>query len=157
MNQNQELKPVEERAVGTLEDIGLLDKIIREGKVRAGTSLLDRLSREESPIAKIRQRRQLLEAFWGDAVTMTNQEDWVLSRSREGHVEAMIAAEGARKVVGDMHKDAKKIAATGCWGFEGFGGGDKTNRVVHDNAASACFACHEPQKGRDCVFSRVRD
>ena len=98
MNQNQELKPVEERAVGTLEDIGLLDKIIREGKVRAGTSLLDRLSREESPIAKFRQRRQLLEAFWGDAVTMTNPEDWVLSRSREGHVEAMIAAEGARKV-----------------------------------------------------------
>jgi len=65
--------------------------------------------------------------------------------------------EGARKVVGDMHKDAKKFAATGCWGFEGFGGGDKTNRVVHDNAASARFACHEPQKGRDCVFSRVRD
>ena len=65
--------------------------------------------------------------------------------------------EGARKVVGVMHKDAKKFAATGGWGFEGFGGGDKTNRVVRDKAASACFACHEPQKGHDYVFSRLRD
>ena len=65
--------------------------------------------------------------------------------------------EGARKVVGVMHKDAKKYAATGGWGFEGFGGGDRKNRVVRDNAASACFACHEPQKGHDYVFSRLRD
>ena len=66
-------------------------------------------------------------------------------------------SEGTRNVVGVMHKDAKKFAATGGWGFEGFGGGDKTNRVVRDNAASACFACHEPQKGHDYVFSRLRD
>jgi hypothetical protein len=65
--------------------------------------------------------------------------------------------EGARKVVGVMHKNAKKYAATGGWGFEGFGGGDKANRVVRDNAASACFACHEPQKSQDYVFSRLRD
>lgn len=65
--------------------------------------------------------------------------------------------EGARKVVGVMHKDAKKYAATGGWGFEGFGGGDKTNRVVRDSAASACFACHAPQKDHDYVFSRLRD
>ena len=65
--------------------------------------------------------------------------------------------EVARKVVGVMHKDAKKYAATGGWGFEGFGGGDRNNRVVRDNAASACFACHEPQKDRDYVFSRLRD
>jgi hypothetical protein len=65
--------------------------------------------------------------------------------------------EGARKVVGVMHKDAKKYAATGGWGFEGFGGGDRTNRVVRDNAANACFACHAPQKDHDYVFSRLRD
>ncbi|MBP6105867.1 MAG: cytochrome P460 family protein [Steroidobacteraceae bacterium] len=65
--------------------------------------------------------------------------------------------EGARKVVGVMHKDAKKFAATGGWGFEGFGGGDEANRVVRDNAASACFACHEPKKDHDYVFSRLRD
>ena len=65
--------------------------------------------------------------------------------------------EGARKVVGVMHKDAKKYASTGGWGFEGFGGGDRKNRVVRDNAAGACFACHEPQKDHDFVFSRFRD
>ncbi|MEW5891216.1 MAG: cytochrome P460 family protein [Pseudomonadota bacterium] len=65
--------------------------------------------------------------------------------------------EGARKVVGVMHKDAKKFAATGGWGFEGFGGGDPKNRVVGNNAASACFACHQPQKAQDYTFSRLRD
>lgn len=65
--------------------------------------------------------------------------------------------EGPRKVVGVMHKDVKKYAATDGWGFEGFGGGDRTNRVVRDNAASACFACHAPQKDHDYVFSRLRD
>lgn len=65
--------------------------------------------------------------------------------------------EGARKVVGVMHKDEKEYTATGGWGFEGFGGGDRTNRVVRDNAASACFACHAPQKEHDYVFSRLRD
>jgi hypothetical protein len=65
--------------------------------------------------------------------------------------------EGDRKVVGVMHKDAKKFAATGGWGFEGFGGGDPTNRVVGADAASACFACHQPQKDQDYTFSRLRD
>lgn len=65
--------------------------------------------------------------------------------------------EGARKVVGVMHKDASKFAATGGWGFEGFGGGDPTNRVVGANAAAACFACHQPQKAQDYTFSRLRD
>jgi hypothetical protein len=65
--------------------------------------------------------------------------------------------EGARKVVGVMHKDAAKFAATGGWGFEGFGGGDSGNRVVVANAASACFACHEPQRDQDYTFSRLRD
>lgn len=65
--------------------------------------------------------------------------------------------EGARKVVGVMHKDARKFAATGGWGFEGFGGGDPTNRVVGANAAAACFACHQPQKDQDYTFSRLRD
>jgi hypothetical protein len=65
--------------------------------------------------------------------------------------------EGARKVVGVMHKDAGKFAATGGWGFEGFGGGDPTNRVVGDEAASACFGCHLPQKAQDYTFSRLRD
>ena len=65
--------------------------------------------------------------------------------------------EGTRKVVGVMHKDAKKFSATEGWGFEGFGGGDTTNRVVRANATTACFACHTSQKDHDYVFSRLRD
>lgn len=65
--------------------------------------------------------------------------------------------EGTRKIVGVMHKNAREYASTGGWGFEGFGGGDSGNRVVAGNAASACFACHEPQKDHAYVFSRLRD
>ncbi|RMH16008.1 MAG: cytochrome C [Gammaproteobacteria bacterium] len=65
--------------------------------------------------------------------------------------------EGDRKVVGVMHKDSKRYKSTGGWGFEGFGGGDRTNRVVGKNAATACFACHESQKAQDYTFSRPRD
>lgn len=64
--------------------------------------------------------------------------------------------EGARKVLGVMQKDSKRFAATGGWGFEGFAGGDRTKRVVGAAAATACFACHQPQKDRDYVFSAPR-
>jgi hypothetical protein len=60
---------------------------------------------------------------------------------------------GARKIVGVMHKDAKRHAATGGWGFEGFKGDSKTDRAVGANAKAACFDCHTAQKGRDYVFS----
>lgn len=65
--------------------------------------------------------------------------------------------EGKRKVLGVMHKDARKFAATGGWGFEGFAGGEPTKRVVGNDAVSACFACHQPQKAQDYTFSRLRD
>lgn len=65
--------------------------------------------------------------------------------------------EGKRKVLGVMYKDSAKFKETGGWGFEGFGGGDPTNRVVGKNAPSACFACHQSQKARDYTFSRLRD
>lgn len=64
--------------------------------------------------------------------------------------------EGARKVVGVMHKDAKKFAATGGWGFEGFKADSRTERVVGPDAAKACFECHTSQRGRDYVFSSLR-
>jgi hypothetical protein len=66
-------------------------------------------------------------------------------------------SEGARKVVGVMHKDSKRYAATGGWGFEGFKGGNPSERVVGEKAATACYACHEQQKDRDYVFSSLRD
>jgi hypothetical protein len=65
--------------------------------------------------------------------------------------------EGQRKVVGVMHKDARAYATTGGWGFEGFAGGDRDKRVVGADAATACFACHEPQAHQDFTFSRPRD
>lgn len=64
--------------------------------------------------------------------------------------------EGSRKIVGVMHKDSKRWAATGGWGFEGFKGDSRTARAVGANAASACFGCHAPQKDNDYVFSRLR-
>ncbi len=64
--------------------------------------------------------------------------------------------EGQRKVVGVMHKDAKKYAATGGWGYEGFKGGSTTERVVGAKAVEACAGCHEGQKAKGYVFSTYR-
>ena len=64
-------------------------------------------------------------------------------------------AEGPRKFVGVMQKDSKAFIDTGGWGFEGFKG-DTRERVVSE-PKSACFACHEPQKQKDFVFSDYRE
>jgi hypothetical protein len=64
--------------------------------------------------------------------------------------------EGARKVLGVMHKDAKQWASTGGWGFEGFAGDSKSERVVRADAAAKCFTCHTALKDRDYVFSTAR-
>ncbi|TCV87041.1 MULTISPECIES: cytochrome P460 family protein [Methylomonas] len=63
--------------------------------------------------------------------------------------------EGERKLVGVMLKDAKKFAATGGWGFEGFAGNSKTERLVKDGGTS-CFACHASEQKTDYVFSQYR-
>lgn len=65
-------------------------------------------------------------------------------------------AEGPRKVVGVMQRDAKKFAATGGWGFEGFAGDGRNERVVGTKAATACFACHQSQQAHGFVFSSYR-
>lgn len=64
--------------------------------------------------------------------------------------------EGARKVLGVMHKDSRRYKDTGGWGFEGFKGDSKSERAVGNNAASACFQCHTAQNGNDFVFSKFR-
>ena len=66
-------------------------------------------------------------------------------------------SEGSRKVLGVMHKNTQAYAATGGWGFEGFAAGDRNSRVVGADAASACFACHQPQAHQDFTFSKRRD
>lgn len=63
--------------------------------------------------------------------------------------------EGTRKFIGVMQKDAKRYGATGGWGFEGFKGDSKTERMVTD-APTQCFTCHQAQDKTDHVFSRYR-
>jgi hypothetical protein len=48
-----------------------------------------------------------------------------------------------------MVKDSKKYAATGGWGFADFTNGQAGNETLH----KTCFACHEPAKDRDYVFT----
>ena len=64
--------------------------------------------------------------------------------------------EGSRKVVGVMHRDAKKYASTGGWGYEGFKADSMTDRAVGANALSACHQCHIAQKDAGFVFSKLR-
>ena len=64
--------------------------------------------------------------------------------------------EGARKIVGVMHKDSTKWKSTGGWGYEGFKGDSATDRAVGKNAATACHTCHTQQKDKDFVFSTFR-
>jgi hypothetical protein len=64
--------------------------------------------------------------------------------------------EGARKVVGVMRRDARRFAATGGWGFEAFAGDSRSERLVGEKAATACFACHQSQQAHGFVFSEYR-
>jgi hypothetical protein len=61
-------------------------------------------------------------------------------------------AEGDRKGLAVMVKDAAKYGSTGGWGFQFFLGGDAKKPVVTD-AANQCFACHTPRKDNDYVYS----
>ena len=68
--------------------------------------------------------------------------------------------EGPRKVVGVMHRDAIRYAATGGWGFEGFKADTRDQRAVGPDpaiAASACFDCHRQREAQGFVFSSWRD
>ena len=49
-----------------------------------------------------------------------------------------------------MVKDSKKYAASGGWGFADFTNGKPGNEALH----ATCFACHQPAKDRDYVFTR---
>ncbi len=73
----------------------------------------------------------------------------------EGGVKDNAVAEGPRKLVGVMERNAKAYAATGGWGFEGFAGDTRDKRLVADGGKS-CFACHEQRKDKAFVFSETR-
>jgi len=63
--------------------------------------------------------------------------------------------ESGRKLVGVMHRDARKYSTTGGWGFEGFAASSKSERLTSDGGAS-CFGCHAPVAESDYVFSQYR-
>ena len=63
-------------------------------------------------------------------------------------------AEGKRKAVVVMSKDAKRFKATDGWGYEVFA--DKKGTLDAKGQAD-CHACHTPQKAKDFVFSALRD
>ena len=65
-------------------------------------------------------------------------------------------AEGKRKLVGVMQRDAKKFAATGGWGFEGFAGNSKSERLAKDGGTS-CYSCHQARAQQGFVFSEWRE
>ncbi|MCL6650488.1 MAG: cytochrome P460 family protein [Chloroflexi bacterium] len=87
---------------------------------------------------------------WADGAVIVFD---LLEAVRDGNA----VVEGPRKVVGVMHRDAKRYQDTGGWGFEGFKGDSKTERVVGANAATACYGCHAGQKEKSYVFSAMRD
>lgn len=75
----------------------------------------------------------------------------------EAKADGNAIVEGARKIVGVMHRDQRQYRDTGGWGFEGFKGDSRTERAVGANAASACYECHTGQKERGYLFSLMRD
>lgn len=65
-----------------------------------------------------------------------------------------ITSEGPRRFIDVMHKDSKKFVKTAGWGFEEFNGNSTTERLLTEENAISCSACHASQK--DHVFSNFR-
>ncbi len=63
--------------------------------------------------------------------------------------------EGPRKLVGVMQHDQSAYDNTGGWGFEGFAGDSKTERLVSDGGLS-CFGCHTSVESSAYVFAKFR-
>ena len=62
---------------------------------------------------------------------------------------------GERKFIGVMRKNASRWKTTGGWGFEGFKGDSRTERMVTD-PQQQCFGCHQSQQKNDFVYSGYR-
>lgn len=73
----------------------------------------------------------------------------------EAKSENQTIQEGARKLIGVMERDSRRFAATGGWGFEGFAGDSKTERLVKDGGQS-CYQCHQGAQATSYVFSAFR-
>jgi len=67
-----------------------------------------------------------------------------------------ITTEGRRRYLTVMHKDSKRFAETGGWGFEVFRKDSHTDRAIGPDAKTRCFDCHSSQKEKDYVFGSFR-
>lgn len=68
-----------------------------------------------------------------------------------GRHQSFVAGDAPDWYLQFMVKDSKKYASTAGWGFAQF---DKDGTPVDDAKLKPCFACHEPVKARDFVFTR---
>ncbi|MEL0586230.1 MAG: cytochrome P460 family protein [Candidatus Thiodiazotropha sp. (ex. Lucinoma kazani)] len=68
----------------------------------------------------------------------------------------MASVEGKRVLIGVMVKDNKRFPKTNGWGYEGWSGDSRTDRLVTDEGMS-CHSCHTQQKDHDYVFTQWRD
>lgn len=66
--------------------------------------------------------------------------------------EAGAMTESERRAVFIMVRDEAAFQETGGWGYEGYGGGDRTTRLVGDQAVAMCHACHAPKAESAYVF-----
>ena len=67
-------------------------------------------------------------------------------------VEAGAIREGAHKAVFIMVRDDERFQDTGGWGYEGYGSENRTTRLVGDQAATMCHACHSPHSRTQYVL-----
>jgi len=69
---------------------------------------------------------------------------------------AGITAEGPRKFIDVMAKDAKRYSTSGGWEYEEFKGDSESERSLNEQSKTACYQCHDRQRNRDFVFSTFR-
>jgi hypothetical protein len=67
-----------------------------------------------------------------------------------GRPQSFVAGGPAASYLQFMVKDSKKYAATGGWGYAQF---DKDGKPADEALLKTCFPCHEPNEGRDFVFT----
>lgn len=77
--------------------------------------------------------------------------DLLRAETKEG-----VTTGGRRRYIAVMHKDGKRFAKTGGWGFEVFLRDSRTERTVGPDAKTKCFDCHASQPDKDFVFGSFR-
>lgn len=76
--------------------------------------------------------------------------DWLAMTDNQGAF-----AEGPRRQVDVMVKNARRYAATGGWGFQRFVGDSRTE-LAESPKPAACFACHDQLQKDGLVLSTYR-